>query len=72
MAADESDTGQFVSSIHRTLLGALLAVVGLVGIGGLRAGVTDGNLPIGTGGLVLTVIAAVWIASLFLEGVRER
>ena len=72
MATDESDTEQFVSSIHRTLLGVLLAVVGLVGLGALRAGVTDGTLPLGIGGLVLTVLAAVWIASLFLEGLRER
>ncbi len=67
---------QLASSFHRSILGALLALVGIVGIGLLRRtnfqfGTTE-NLLLGVVGIALAGGAVIWIGYLFVEGFREQ
>ncbi|WIV66505.1 hypothetical protein [Natrialbaceae archaeon AArc-T1-2] len=72
MGTNNPDTGTLASSLHRSILGALLAIVGIVGLGMALEWLPDDNVVAGVVGLAIAVGAAVWIASLFLEGLRER
>ncbi|ADB62098.1 hypothetical protein Htur_3234 [Haloterrigena turkmenica DSM 5511] len=73
MADAPFDTERFVASLHRSLLGVSLAVVALIGLGWfLRAAASGDHVLLGVGGLAVAAFAIVWIATLFLEGVRER
>ncbi|NUC74632.1 hypothetical protein HTZ84_20420 [Haloterrigena sp. SYSU A558-1] len=72
MAASTTDTDRFVASIHRAILGVLLALAAVFGLGLLRTGVSDGNVPFGIAGLAIAAITIGWIVALFREGLRER
>ncbi|QSX00578.1 hypothetical protein [Haloterrigena alkaliphila] len=72
MGADDTSSETFVASLHRTILGALLAAAGLVGIGGVREAISDGSVLYGVLGVALAGVAAYWIFDLFVDGLRER
>lgn len=73
MTAATPDTERFVASLHRAVLGVLLAVVALTGLGWfVRAAASGERTLLGVGGLAIAAIAGVWIAALFAEGLRER
>lgn len=71
MPSAESEMQQFASSLHRGILGLLLAIVGILGIGMGRR-LLVGDYLIGIFGVILAVGAGYWILSLFLDGLRER
>ena len=73
MADPTSDTELFVASLHRSLLGVLLAVVALIGLSWFRRAAAAGErVLLGIGGLAIAAFAIVWVATLFLEGLRDR
>ncbi|WP_152421386.1 hypothetical protein [Natronococcus amylolyticus] len=72
MSQNKSDGGKFVASIHRSILGALLAIAGIVGLAGVMEAVTGGHLLFGVVGIVVAGIAVYWIYYLFMEGLQER
>ena len=72
MATDTSDTDRFVASVHRAILGVLLALAAVFGLGLLRRGISDGNVLFAIAGLVIAALAIGWIVALFREGLRER
>ncbi|MDQ2052289.1 hypothetical protein RBH26_17590 [Natronolimnohabitans sp. A-GB9] len=72
MGANSSDTGKLASSLHRSILGALLAIAGLIGLGWVIEAIAGGSPLFGALGLVIAGFAAFWIVSLFVEGTRER
>ncbi|QLD88927.1 hypothetical protein HWV07_07745 [Natronomonas salina] len=71
MPSDTSGVDDLASSLHRTALGTLLAIVGILGVG-LARRLPDGDYLIGLLGVVLALGAVVWISSLLGEGLRER
>jgi Na+-translocating ferredoxin:NAD+ oxidoreductase RnfE subunit len=60
------------SSVHRALLGGLLAILALVALGWIARLIGDGSYLPGAVGALVAVGAAYWILSLFREGLRER
>lgn len=70
--AEQSSLEALAASLHRSVLGAMLAVVLLVTIGwGVNTLVVHQN-PLGLLSLLVGLGAAYWIGSLFVEGLRER
>ncbi|WMT10306.1 hypothetical protein NP511_22180 (plasmid) [Natrinema thermotolerans] len=72
MSQNKSDGGKFIASIHRSILGALLAIAGIVGLAWVREALTGGYLLFGIVGIVVAGIAVYWIYYLFMEGLQER
>ncbi|WP_255192730.1 hypothetical protein [Natronobeatus ordinarius] len=72
MTENGSGTGTFVSSIHRSILGALLAIAGLIGLSWALGAIYGGSLLLGVAGIAVVGIAACWIIYLFVEGLQER
>ena len=72
MSENSSDAGTLASSLHRSILGVLLAIAGMIGLGWVLEAVSGGSLLFGAVGIVVAVIAGYWIAALFVEGVGER
>ncbi|MDG5759507.1 hypothetical protein QA600_09160 [Natronococcus sp. A-GB1] len=72
MSQNKSDGGKFIASIHRSILGALLAIAGIVGLAGVMEALTGGHLLFGIVGIVVAGVAAYWIYYLFMEGLQER
>ncbi|WP_126662149.1 hypothetical protein [Haloterrigena salifodinae] len=63
MADATTETKRFVVSLHRSLLGVLLAVVALIGFGWFRrAAATGEHILLGLSGLAVTAFAIVWLA----------
>jgi hypothetical protein len=71
MSASPSSTDELASSLHRGVLGTLLAIVALLGVG-LARGLASGEYLVGTLGLLLAVGAGYWILDLFREGLQQR
>jgi len=71
MAPSDSDTDRFASALHRGILGALLAILALLGLGWARR-LLAGDLLWGALGLLLFLGAGYWIVALFREGLAER
>ncbi|AHG01072.1 hypothetical protein HALLA_15370 [Halostagnicola larsenii XH-48] len=72
MVENDSGTGAFVSAIHRSILGVLLAIAGLIGLSWAVGAIYGGSVLLGLGGIVIAVITFYWIFYLFVEGLRER
>jgi hypothetical protein len=72
MSRNKSDGGKFIASIHRSILGALLAIAGIIGLAGVMEALTGGHVLFGIVGIVVAAIAAYWIYYLFIEGLQER
>lgn len=71
MPSTESDARTLASSLHRSILGFGLAVLGLLGVGLARQLLT-GDYLVGVAGVVIALGAGYWVLSLFLDGLRER
>ena len=71
MPSQESGTDQFMSSLHRGLLGLLLGIVGLFA-SQMAGGLLVGDYLIGIIGVIVTLGIGYWIVWLFFEGLRER
>lgn len=72
MDKNSSEAGKFVSAVHRSVLGALLAIAGLIGLSWAFGIIHGGSLLLGVVGLAVVGIATYWISHLFVEGLRER
>lgn len=72
MSQNKSDGEKFIASIHRSILGALLAIAGIVGLAGVMEALTGGYLLFGLVGIGVAGIAVCWIYYLFMEGLQER
>ncbi|MFB6194851.1 MAG: hypothetical protein ABEI80_01665 [Haloplanus sp.] len=66
-----SATEELAASLHRGILGALLAIVGLGGLG-LARRLLVGEYLTGAVGAAVALGAGYWILSLFRDGLRER
>ena len=85
MKQTDSSSEKLFASIHRSILGILLATAGIVTLStGLFSAIRgsqnilDANILIGTGFLLLgfvlfaiTIFIVYWIYQLFLEGIEE-
>ncbi|MFC6960847.1 hypothetical protein [Halocatena marina] len=71
MPSTESDAGTLASSLHRSILGFGLAVLGILGVGLARQLLT-GEYLVGVAGVGIALGAGYWILSLFLEGLHDR
>lgn len=69
MGRTDAGTEKFFSSLHRSLLGYLLALVGLAGFGLVTQ---SDSLLSGIAGVVVVGTAGCWIGYLFIDGLRER
>lgn len=69
MSSEESSTDALAASLHRSILGVLLAILALVGLS--IAVNADGNLLMAVAGAVAAVGAVLWIGWLFVEGYRD-
>lgn len=67
MADPNTNTEELAASLHRTVLGILLAVFLIFGIGFARAGFTDGNYLYAILGVAATLISGYWIVDLFRQ-----
>ncbi|MFC6834993.1 SHOCT domain-containing protein [Halomarina ordinaria] len=68
---DISHTDRLASSLHRAMLGGLLAVFGLVAFGTLFRSLSSGSYLIGVVSLVVLVGCGFWVFSLFETGMNE-
>lgn len=71
MTGARTASDRLISSIHRSILGALLAIVAMIGIASAYQGVLIGSIPIVLIGAIIGTAAIAWIGSLFVEGLRE-
>lgn len=67
MTGSKPNTEELAASLHRTVLGILLAIFLIFGIGFARAGLADGNYLYGILGTAAALIAGYWIVDLFRE-----
>ncbi|AWB26851.1 hypothetical protein [Halococcoides cellulosivorans] len=67
-----SETDTLAAAIQRSTLGVGLSVFAFLGFGVLLGGLGSARPIVATGGLIVFALPAVWIALLFVEGLRER
>ncbi|KTG27219.1 hypothetical protein [Haloferax profundi] len=63
---------QLVSSVHRAILGGLLAVVGIIAFGTTSRALGSGQFVLGLVSLGVLVGCIFWVLSLLEEGLKER
>ena len=72
MVATRLNADRLVGSIHRAVLGALLAIFVVLGIGVAISALPAGSYVVGGLGAAVALGVGYWILSLFAEGLRER
>lgn len=70
MPSANSDTDRFVSSLHRSILGVLLAILAFAAFGMGSETLVRGN-PLGILGILVGLGATYWIIDLLRQGMRE-
>jgi len=71
MPTQESGTEQFMSALHRGLLGLFLGIFGIFALQ-MAGRLFVGDYLLGSIGVIGTLGIGYWILSLFLEGLQER
>lgn len=66
----QSSTETLAASVHRAILGGILAIFAIIGIGSVINAVPSGGYVVGLAAVLLAVGATSWIGYLFVEGYR--
>ena len=71
MPSKNSETDTLARSLHRSILGTMLAILALVGLAMAR-GFLSGDYLVGLLGAGLAIGSSAWILALLREAFRER
>jgi hypothetical protein len=67
-----SSSETLAASIHRAVLGGLLAIVAVFAVGSIIRAFPAGNYVVGVVAVLVAVGTVSWIVHLFVDGYRER
>jgi uncharacterized membrane protein HdeD (DUF308 family) len=70
--SSSSRTETLAASIHRAVLGGLLAIVAVFAVGWIFRALPAENYVVGVVAVLLAVGTVSWIVHLFVDGYRER